>query len=101
MTLVVTFTRPVADRGASVGPPVAVGRSARTETISVGGTSAAGALLGTTGDTVVRLRARADCWVAVGMNPTAAADAGWFMDNGEELWLAVRPGDKVAVIEAA
>lgn len=96
------------------------GVGVRTEMVAISGGSLQSSMSANDKDDIVVLRAKADCWVAVGSNPTAAGfvaavppagsppDAGTpaviaeahYMLSGEVLELSVRPGDKVAVITA-
>lgn len=98
--LIVTFTRAVEDRSALGWFPLPSGRSARTETIEIGAESAAGALVATASESVVWIDAPAECWVAIGAAPEAAAGSGWHLAAGESRPFGAQAGDKVAVIQA-
>jgi hypothetical protein len=98
--LIVTFTHDGASPPRAHTQPLAAGGSARTEQIAIGATSAAGSELGTSADYIVDLKAKAECWVAVGSAPTAVAGSGWHMDTDERLQFYIGVGEKVAVVQA-
>ena len=99
--LVVTFTRASPDKSHEQYFPVEYGKHARTEQIVIGAESTAGNLEATGADFVVRLTARADCWVSIGGTPVAAVGQGRFMQSGELTWYYAESGDKVAAIADA
>lgn len=99
--LVVTLADAVPDDIPAYRLPLADLGSLSTETIAIGGTSAAGSLLGTDALYVALLTARADCWVKVGTAPTAVAGEGLFMPNGTTVHGYISVGHKVAVIQDA
>jgi hypothetical protein len=112
--LVVTFSR---GKDSPVGArqfPVARGASARTEIIAIAVESVQGILIAQGREEFVVLKAPADCWVAIGSNPVAAAptlpsesesddeptpSGSWYMAEGERLEFYIDEGDRVAVIE--
>ena len=90
--------------------PVAKGSGCRTEAISIIAEGDVTSMSAESGEQYVSLKAKAECWVAVGSDPTAAAvssadsppapQAVWHMDADERLDLSIETGDKVAVIAA-
>ena len=49
----------------------------------------------------IQICATVACFVAVGANPTAVANTTMYVPLGTPIRLAVNPGDKIAVIQAA
>lgn len=105
--LYLTFTSAFPSPAKARGVPVAVGSSARSETIEIPSASAGpetGTLSAASGEDVVELLAEADCWVAIGANPNPDA-----VSDGAQLarvvkadlpyQFSVAAGDKVAVVE--
>lgn len=67
------------------------------------GTSASAATpnaLDTVDDCLVRIVAKADIYIAIGANPTAAVGDIWLPANGE-LWMEIPKGYKIAVLGGA
>jgi hypothetical protein len=97
--LIVTYTTALA--AVSRPAPVESGEDERTETIEIGAESAAGTLTAADGEFIVSLLAEADCWVKIGADPTAVAGSGRKLLEGERAQYSIRPGSRVAVIQAA
>ncbi len=76
--------------------------------VAVAGASAQSAAIGTAnpgqpgGATICRLASTTDCWIAVGENPTAAANTAGshYLPAGVVEYVDVPFGHKVAVIQA-
>lgn len=98
--LVVTFTAAPVDVPRVNIIPLERGSVADTEQIVIGAGSVAGAKAATGERSVVSLLAEADCWIAIGSAPVAAAGSGRKMLSGERLQFWCEVGDKVAAIEA-
>jgi|SRR4051812_3102165 hypothetical protein len=71
-----------------------------SQALAVAGTSAQSAAVGGN-TTIVRIYATQDCWVALGPNPTAAANTSMFLAAGAPEYLAINPGEKIAAIQAS
>lgn len=97
-TLIATYSRAFPNTFGNQVSDVAIGAAARSEAITMPDT---GALTAAAGETIVVLLADADCWVAVGPDPSTAeaggARAAWPVPAGSPYPLLVAPGDKVAV----
>lgn len=98
MPLNVTLSAVISSEGNPA--PLAIGSSASTETIAVGGTSTQGALVADGGTRVLTLLADEACWVEIGANPTAVAGSGWKLNVGDRMNLWLNVGERVAVITA-
>lgn len=98
--LIVTFTRPAENRTAQSWFPVEQGEAAETEKIEIGASSAAGDLMASAKDFIVRLEAEADCWVTIGADPVAEDGSGRKLPAGTRDQFSCQPGSKVAVIAA-
>ncbi len=48
--------------------------------------------------TLVRLFATEDCFIAIGSNPTAAANSSMFIPSGISEYIGIAKGDKIAAI---
>lgn len=94
--LIVTFTTYAG------GAPVADGNRARTEQITIAGASDPGVLKATLDERIVELYAGADCWIAIGITPVAAAGGvgSRFLKSGSEREYWVEQDEKLAVIQA-
>ena len=82
-------------------------RLVSSEVVAFDGTSAQSAAIGTANPgqpgavTTCRLAATADCWIAVDLDPTAAAsDGSHFLPGSSVEYVDVPFGHKVAVIQA-
>lgn len=53
------------------------------------------------GTTCVQLCSTVACFVAIGPNPTAAANTSCYLPANSPIKMACNPGDKVAVIQAS
>lgn len=51
--------------------------------------------------TLVRIFATQDCFIKVGVNPTAIANSSMFVPGGIIDFIGVQPGDKIAVIRSS
>ena len=78
--------------------PKFIGSSARTERITIGATTTAGALLAAASETYVILTAGVQCFVAIGLVPVAIDSTGWHLATGERIELFVSEGESVACI---
>lgn len=88
------------------GAPIASGDEVRTEIVTIGGSSEQSSLSANTKDRMVHLEAGADCWVAIGTNPTAESpdntegfSAVWPMKTGTVKDFSIEYQFKVAVIQ--
>ncbi|TGQ69507.1 hypothetical protein EN829_015095 [Mesorhizobium sp. M00.F.Ca.ET.186.01.1.1] len=98
-TLIVTYSRAFPNVFGSQVVPVAVGADARSEAVTMPGSSD---LTAAPGEGIVVLLADADCWVAVGPDPDTSADgdgvrAAWPVPAGAPYPLLVAEGDGIAV----
>lgn len=88
----------------SLGGEVSIvpGRELGTDTITVSGTSALGALAAPPGAAIVNLITGEDCRIAIGTAPVAArvAPKTRLLKSGNEYLFSVLPGDQIAVISA-
>lgn len=75
-----------------------VGNSARNETVTTSGTSAQGSLVAQEGDSATVFCDTA-VYAATGTNPTAAAGAGVFCPGGFATPIALKAGEKIALID--
>lgn len=85
----------------SGGMVIPIIKPGTTQNVSTSGTSAQSSAVGASTQ-YAALCCTEDCWIAIGANPTAAADASnnsFFLPA--KLWLPVQitPGHKVAVIQ--
>lgn len=85
--------------GARFASPIqAAGSVTETQVVEIGGSSAASAAT-EDGTNLVRVYAEADCSIAIGAAPTAAADTGIPLTAKTWDYFVITPGQKVAVIE--
>lgn len=107
--LYVTFMQafPYTATGQGQTQNVARGEGARTETISIPALASGqtvSTLAATGSSSVVRVRAKGACWVAIGSNPTTIAVDGirpaHYFEDGDLDDFYVTVGHKVAVVGA-
>lgn len=108
--LIVTFTRGRSLRHRSedeTNYPVAKGSAARTVALVIGPGNAVSSIEAEGDEQFVVVKAKAECWVAIGPDPVAGAAASddspptavtsWHLDADELREFDVAIGDKVAV----
>lgn len=70
------------------------------QNVSIGASSVQSTAVGE-GTKVVRLVATSACYVLVGDNPTVSASNGTYLAAGQPELVGIKPGQKVAVIQAS
>lgn len=71
-----------------------------SQNITIGAASAQATNAFGTTTTEIRIVATGNCWVNIGVNPTAAAAANnFYLPAGQIDYLHVNPGQKIAVIQ--
>ncbi len=98
--LVVVFTKAIKSAPTVLIVPLEIGSETDTEVVSIGTSSDETTKVAADGRDIVDILAGADCWIAIGANPTAVEGSGRMMLEGERLQFTVSAGDKVAVIAA-
>ena len=81
--------------------PVPVGDSPRTEQIPIDSSTTQGSLESNSDEGFLILKAGAECYVTVGVNPVAVDGEGWHLFANERHDLLIQDGWKVAVIAAS
>lgn len=71
-----------------------------SQALSFSGSSAQSTAVGTQ-TTLVRLFATQDCFIAIGANPTAAANTSYFLPGGIIDFVGIQPGQKIAAIQSS
>lgn len=103
--LIVTFTK-ISAPSPLYSDPLEIGSMARCEAINIGADSACSTLAAAAGEDIISLLANADCWIAIGAKPRAAAvvagaiGVGRKLLSGTDSQFAVSIGDKIAVVQA-
>ena len=81
--------------------PVFAAEPDRAQTIASSGTSQQTTAAAGNGGIVDIAAFGGNVWVKIGANPTAVADSGWVIGDGQSKQFDIEPGHKVAVIDAA
>ena len=96
-TLYVSEYDGVAPGGSGGAAQVAPGKPLASQTVAIGGTSAAVTNAFSAGTKIIRVHTDAVCSIAVAATPTAVATALRMAADSTE-YFSVQPGDKIAVI---
>lgn len=85
-------------KDAKTGAPIVDGNPTTTETVSTSGTSAATTNTAAR-DGVAAIYCGSNVYAISGASPTAAAGTSWFIPAGVLFHVAVKAGDKIALID--
>ena len=102
MALIVTYTHAYSQSREAITASLAVGSKARTESLTLSGSSTAGSLVAANIENVCDVYAVEACWIKFGTSPTAtvAGSDMRYLAAGERMQYYVNTGQKIAGILA-